>query len=133
MTSVTLGLELEIVHCAECSTPFGPTEDFIDRRRRDGRTFWCPNGHKNHYKGESDAAKIKRLADEAAASRARTDQVRAERDAVRRQLTATKGVVTRTRKRIANGVCPCCDRSFTNLHRHMTTKHPDYVSEEIPA
>lgn len=39
----------------------------------------------------------------------------------------TKGVVTRTRNRIANGVCPCCDRSFTNLQRHMASKHPDYA------
>jgi hypothetical protein len=31
--------------------------------------------------------------------------------------------------RIGNGVCPCCNRSFTNLRRHMTTKHPEYPKE----
>lgn len=33
-------------------------------------------------------------------------------------------------KRIHNGVCPCCNRSFVNLQRHMKTKHPEVVSVE---
>ena len=31
-------------------------------------------------------------------------------------------------KRIHKGVCPCCNRSFTNLKRHMETKHPEHPS-----
>jgi hypothetical protein len=27
---------------------------------------------------------------------------------------------------VANGVCPCCNRTFQNLARHMAGKHPDY-------
>jgi hypothetical protein len=23
-------------------------------------------------------------------------------------------------------VCPCCNRSFQNLRRHMATKHPEF-------
>jgi hypothetical protein len=26
-------------------------------------------------------------------------------------------------------VCPCCQRSFQNLSRHMKTKHPEYPGE----
>ena len=29
-------------------------------------------------------------------------------------------------ERTGNGVCPCCKRSFTNLRRHMNTKHPNF-------
>jgi hypothetical protein len=29
-------------------------------------------------------------------------------------------------RRVGNGVCPCCSRSFTNLKRHIRSKHPDY-------
>lgn len=27
--------------------------------------------------------------------------------------------------------CPCCNRTFQNLQRHMTSKHPDYVSLDV--
>lgn len=35
--------------------------------------------------------------------------------------------IAQMKKRTANGVCPCCTRSFTNLQRHMKSQHPDYV------
>lgn len=41
-----------------------------------------------------------------------------------------KGEVTKLKKRIANGVCPCCKRSFCNLAAHMKTQHPEYTKEE---
>jgi len=30
----------------------------------------------------------------------------------------------RVKRRINGGVCTCCNRTFTNLARHMKTKHP---------
>ena len=30
-------------------------------------------------------------------------------------------------KRAAAGVCPCCNRTFLDLQRHMKTKHPNVV------
>lgn len=51
------------------------------------------------------------------------------REGVEHQLRATKGVVTKFRRRVGNGVCPCCTRTFTNLSRHMTTNHPDFKAE----
>lgn len=54
----------------------------------------------------------------------RTEQRRLESE--RRAHAATKGQLTKTKKRIANGVCPCCNRSFANLERHMAGQHPDY-------
>lgn len=56
--------------------------------------------------------------------------VLSERNAAQRALRATKGRLTKTKKRIANGVCPCCNRHFVNLERHMTGKHPDYTKEQ---
>jgi len=37
-----------------------------------------------------------------------------------------KAAAARLQKRVANGVCPCCTRSFANLRRHMETTHPEY-------
>src|SRR5690606_15231496 len=56
-----------------------------------------------------------------------TDQLRAtalEAEAMRVQLL-------KERQRFANGVCPCCNRSFTNVARHMRTQHPDYDHSRV--
>lgn len=56
-----------------------------------------------------------------------------EREKVRyrtRQLAAQKGVTTRIKNRIANGVCPCCQRTFKNLARHMKGQHPNYTNPD---
>ena len=49
-----------------------------------------------------------------------------------RRANGYKGHLTRAKKRAANGVCPCCNRSFSNLARHMKCKHPDYAETPVP-
>ena len=61
---------LYVSECCSCGMTFGVPSDFDVRRRRDGKSFYCPNGHSQSYRGESDAAKIKRLEREAAEERA---------------------------------------------------------------
>lgn len=39
------------------------------------------------------------------------------------RIGATK---TRIKNRVKNGVCPCCNRTFENLARHMQAKHSDF-------
>lgn len=84
--------------------------------------FYCPNGHHQHYTGEQSAAqKLKRAQ---ARERHLQDQLQAaEREA---ELQRQRQTIIRERSRFANGVCPCCNRSFTNVRRHMATQHPDY-------
>lgn len=31
------------------------------------------------------------------------------------------------KKRVQGGACPCCNRHFVQLERHMATKHPEIV------
>lgn len=42
---------------------------------------------------------------------------------------AARGQVTRLKRRAANGVCPCCTRTFADLKRHMANQHPDFTLE----
>jgi hypothetical protein len=56
--------------------------------------------------------------------------VEAAIDRERKSHAATKGHLTRTKKRAASGVCPCCRRSFKQLRRHMQNKHPVYLAEQ---
>lgn len=86
----------------------------------------CPLGHKHVPGGESEADKIRR---QLAAERARHDQTRAALGQAERCLIAEKGAKTKLKKRIANGMCPCCKRSFQNLGRHMKTQHPQYTRD----
>jgi hypothetical protein len=38
--------------------------------------------------------------------------------------------MTKLRKRVANGVCPCCKRKFSNVVLHMRQEHPEYPASE---
>ena len=56
-----------------------------------------------------------------------TDEQRAEDEAREALAREAKAISAKRRieKRIHAGVCPCCNRSFPNLQRHMAAKHPD--------
>jgi hypothetical protein len=57
--------------------------------------------------------------------------VRREAEHERSRANGYKGVVVKTKKRLANGVCPYCNRSgFVQLGRHVNSKHP---GEPVPA
>lgn len=99
---------------------------FYEDRLRDHKGFWCPNGHRQHFVGETEAETLKKLLE---AERSRSDLFIRQRDAERRSKSAIKGQLTKTKNRIAKGVCPCCNRQFQDLHQHMETKHPDYVDQ----
>lgn len=121
------GVEFEVIHCAACDMVFGMSADFIRRRRDDHKSFYCPNGHANVYKGKSEADKLRdKLADREAAlqrEQANTRRARHERDQVSKAHR-------KMRRRVMNGVCPCCNRSFENLRRHMETQHSDFGQEK---
>lgn len=127
---------IEMIVCANCKTYFGMAlELYVAAKARSDINFFCPYGHSNYFpKGETDADKLRRERDRLQQQLAHKDDViKAEREraaALDRRLIAAKGQITKTRKRVSNGICPCCSRTFGNLARHMATKHADYQKEE---
>ena len=122
---------------AGCGIVFAAEEEWMKLRQKDHAWWYCPNGHRQQYTGESDKEKIKRLEQDKEWFSKRLNEANAREEEARRSLAATKGVLTRTKKklattetRVANGVCPCCNRTFANLARHMKGKHPEYVAAE---
>ncbi|WP_110727427.1 hypothetical protein [Mycolicibacterium porcinum] len=117
-----------------CGVAFAVEDGFDDRRRADHRNFYCPNGHSLSYKGKTELQKAQERAErlqrqvEAREADIRFEQRRLANE--RRAHAATKGQLTKTKKRVANGVCPCCNRHFVNVERHMTNQHPEYVGAE---
>jgi DNA repair exonuclease SbcCD ATPase subunit len=96
----------------------------LDQKLRENhKEFYCPNGHKQWYVGESEAEKLRR-------ELKRKEQEVADQVRARLQAQSDLDKAERKLKRVAKGVCPCCNRSFANLHKHMETKHPEVVKKK---
>lgn len=126
-------INFSLVHCYLCSTPFYMTTSLNKRRREDGKNFWCPNGHDQHYT-ESD---VQRLEKELKSSnrlkdhyRETAERNRMDRERVERRLTAMKGQVTKANNKLKKGVCPCCDQHFPDLENHIKSQHPDFEIDQ---
>lgn len=117
-----------------CGLVFGLDEEFIKARQRDHATWYCPNGHPRYWpqKNAEEAAKARaeQLSDELARANTRALRNQQAYEHERRRLAAAKGRITKLKKRIANGICPCCNRYFRALHDHVAKEHPDYVLPE---
>lgn len=123
--------------CANCGLQFCMPDDFMERRREDHHTFYCPNGHAQHYTDENKDQKIKNLEaqvkreqERTATEREKTSLIRREKEHAERSASTYKGQVTKIKRRVKAGVCPCCNRTFSNLAAHMETKHKDFAKED---
>lgn len=125
---MTIAVGLVAQTCCNCSVAFGLSEEMYAERKRDRRIFWCPNGHQQHFIGETEAQRLRR---ELEVERANTTYYRETLDqevqrhrSTKRNLTRTRNERDRIKALIANGVCPFgCKRHFANVARHMATKH----------
>lgn len=131
--AVNLSVRWEVIYCYKCGIGFAVgasiRSDWLDK----GTTFYCPNGHNQHYT-ESNVQKLeKQLAQERKFKEWAQQDARNQAESRRlteRRLKAQRGVATRLRNRIAAGACPCCRQKFPDLKAHMAEKHPDYATKE---
>lgn len=122
--------QLETVECANCCMTFAVAGRFIRDRRDDHKSFYCPNGHSNFYKGQSEAEKLKKQLEEKERAltweRSRVAELTRRKTRIENSLRAVKGVATKAKEALArteNGVCPQCNRTFAQLARHMQSRH----------
>jgi hypothetical protein len=122
----TVGVRLITEECINCGVLFAMSDELRDRLLQSHENFYCPSGHSMFYSAKSDIEKERdlRLHAEARAARAEDAAEIAER-----RRRAAKGQLTKMRNRIANGVCPWCKRSFSNVMAHVETQHPEHVQE----
>lgn len=115
-------IEFRTETCCECGVLFAMTLEFYQAkyRKKEEATFYCPNGHPQCYVGKSDEQKAKEAEE---ARRQAQATLQAERD----QRLAAERELARIEKRTKAGVCPCCNRSFVQLTRHMKTQHPNFA------
>jgi len=126
-TKTYVGVLGNVVGCYSCGTQFAMDETLEENRRRDHKTFYCPNGHGQCWTGKSD---IEQARESLRWERDRAARLLAERDQISASLRTTKGHVTRLRNRAASGECPFgCGRRFAGLTEHIAKAHPNSLLE----
>ena len=117
---IALAFEFEVVNCCNCGVAFALPSHLKRTLEETHRLFYCPNGHSQLYSDETEAERLKR----------ELQAKNFELEARTRALYTAQASEARLRKRIEGGVCPCCNRTFQNVARHMATKHK---GRELPA
>lgn len=125
--------------CWKCKTQFWMPDDLeaTARASRGDIPVYCAYGHAGYFIKKSDIEierdrlkqQIAQRDDELREKDNRINYLDGRREAAERSLTATKGVVTRIKNRVGHGVCPCCNRTFHDLQRHMASKHAGYAQD----
>lgn len=111
-----------------CGIGMALPEDLYIEAKRSKKHIYCPLGHTWVVSRSFD--------DERRELESRLETERHSQQFWREQalhnekrLAAQKGVTTKLKKRIANGVCPCCKRHFANVERHVKNQHPDFTGK----
>lgn len=132
--------------CLTCDCVIPMPESTYNDFLQSHANFHCYWGHSQHFTKEQGVqgrlAELQRERDRLAqriaekddtirAERERTESARRIADHNQRSDNAYKGVATKLKKRAVAGVCPCCNRQFRELERHMASKHPNFASTPI--
>lgn len=119
--------------CPACGVRFAMPSNLLRTLRDNCKTFYCPNGHEQSFR-ESETTRLKRDLEQAKQRATQAEELARRRLADVDRLSKTKqqiqGKLRAIKLRAANGVCPCCQRSFVQLARHMRSKHPAWVEEQ---
>ena len=110
-------INMTVVECCSCGLCFMIPGVLEMSLRETHRHFFCPNGHSLSFVGETDSEKL-RKEKELAQQSARV----AEEDAGKKAKA-----LRILQKRVKAGVCPCCQRTVSQLARHMQSKHPEFA------
>lgn len=129
MIIVVAGVQCEQCDCITCGVVFTVPKSMIDHQRKVGGYHHCPNGHSQGWgKGETENDRVRRERDSLRQQLAQRDD---EIAAAARELEAERAKALKAKKRASAGVCPCCNRTVSQMARHMKTKHPTFIAETI--
>lgn len=118
--TLTITEHLVTERCCSCGTLFALTDSLAALRRQDRQTFYCPNGHPQYFVGKTDKELLREAEATLKAARAKLQAETDQRKAAERELK-------RQRQRAKGGACPCCNRTFVQLARHIKTQHPGFT------
>lgn len=122
-------IKFELIQPLCCGTTFLMSSSQYNARAKDKKVWWCPNcGDTRIFPGETEEDKLQRRL---TFEKQRRTEAEREAEYHRNSARAQKAAKTRIKNRIANGVCPCCNRTFKQLAAHMCRMHPDFKQKLI--
>lgn len=124
--------ETLIIHqCCSCQCFFAISSRLDERARATGIEFYCPSGHSQVYR-KSENTKLKEDVQRLEREKMNLSNIVEQKNHAITQLgysvRAQKAAKTKIMNRVKNGVCPCCNRTFTNLQGHFKSKHPELLT-----
>ncbi len=123
------GVNHEWHTCINCGVIYTIPKAMVDTQRQSGGFHYCCNGHSQGWnKGETENDKIRRERDQLRQQIAQRDDEIRDKE---RELKAEREKAAKAKKRAAHGVCPCCNRTVSQMARHMKTKHPNFLATEV--
>lgn len=142
--TITISTELTSMTCPHCAGVYALSQSYLDEARRKGgfKQCWtCPYCKNSRGYGKSKhEEELELLQKKLAAAESSTKHYRELRDYAqkesahfRKSRDGFKGQLAKVKKRVGHGICPCCNRSFEDLRRHMEAKHPGFQETQPEA
>lgn len=128
---ITINGERHVVtQCASCAVWHTVPEVVWDCQRAEGGFHSCPNGHQRGWSKGTDEIERENIRRERDRLKQDAGRLNDELAAQRKRAEDAERVNRKLKTRAAAGVCPCCNRTFLNMQRHMRSKHPNVVPLE---
>jgi len=121
LLNIETAIALETEECCACGVMFAIPASLRQKLQREGGTFYCPNGHGQHYT-EPEIEVLKRKLKEA---QNRGNTLEYQLNGALGDLAEKNKELRRAQRRANAGLCPYCRRHFTNVERHIHTRHPE--------
>ncbi len=125
LLEISTTVKLVTEECCACGIVFAMPQQVNERLRTKGGTFYCPNGHSQVYTEPDIEVLRKKLVTEQKRSQNFETQLNGALD----NLNTTKKELRCIKRRVNAGVCPYCQRHFTNVERHIHCKHPEEIAQ----
>jgi len=115
--------EFTVIHCGRCGGSYALDEGVRSNHQEYGTSWNCPYCKTSWGYHESEADELRKQLEK---ERKKTKRAEWERTNAENSLRTQKGVNTKLKNRVKEGVCPCCHRTFKQLAAHMKNKHPGF-------
>lgn len=124
------GDKYEFLQCGTCAVRHAIPKVIYDHCKGEGGYWYCPNGHQRGFRTGAEEAERQEIRRERDRLKQDAARLQDELAAQTQRANEAERRVIQVRKRAAAGVCPCCNRTFLNVQRHMKSKHPNVVPME---
>jgi hypothetical protein len=119
-------LSMLYLECWSCGIPFGISSGFKEAATVNHMTFFCPRGCRLAF-GESQLDVLRKEKEKSAlVFQAQINEANHARLVAEKKAKKAVADKRKLERRIAHGVCPCCNKTFADIANHMITEHKDY-------